>query len=50
MEKTVDTMVHPDDLEPVMGFMIDPREVTWDEIEDENVLLNPDPESMEGRG
>ncbi len=44
-----DTFVHPEDLEPVEGFR-NGEEVTWDEIEDENVLINPDPESMEGRG
>lgn len=44
-----DTMVHPEDLEPVEGCK-DPSEVTWDEIEDENVIINPDPESMHGRG
>ncbi len=44
-----DTQVHPEDLEPVKGFK-DNDEVTWDEIEDENVLLNPDADSMESRG
>ncbi len=45
-----DTMLHPEDLEPVEGLMKDDGKVTWDEIEDENVLINPDPSSMEGRG
>jgi hypothetical protein len=44
-----DTFVHPEDLEPVEGLK-NPTEVTWDEIVDENVLLNPDADSMESRG
>lgn len=44
-----DNMIHPDDLEPVRGLK-DPVAVTWDEVEDENIILNPDPDSMQGRG
>lgn len=44
-----DTQIHPEDMEPVQGFKEDTT-VTWDEVEDENILLNPDPSSMEGRG
>ncbi len=46
-----DTMLHPEDLEPVEGYKQSYNdEVSWDEIVDDNVLLNPDADSMEGRG
>lgn len=49
MEELQNTLLHPDDIEPVQGLK-ESAHVTWDEVEDENLILNPDPDSMQGRG
>jgi hypothetical protein len=45
----INTQVGPDDMEPVDGTGPD-APASWNEIEEENILLNPDAFSMEDRG
>lgn len=45
----VNTLVVPSDLEPVQASEKS-AEVTWQELEDAVMLINPDHDSMESRG
>ena len=43
----VDTQVKPEDMEPVKASK---EGVSWEEVEDATLVINPDVNSMESRG
>lgn len=44
----VNTQVKPQDVEPVKDTT--GQKVTWNEVEDATIIINPDSDSMESRG